>query len=308
MNNPIVTVRLELALSSSAEALLSRLVDTVLAQSSVPKQDTLAAVERCLMEEEAQDVPLRVREDFVEFASAPATAAVIATPGEETDRVQPASAQTWFRTTPQERELILLRVEHGEKVKDLAAEFGVKSQSIHDVVYRARKERKLAKRSAASITRPASTTPAIAETVAPPPQIVEQAKELRPASPPKAPSTQASATVISGRPPSMPKPSGTPQRPIRQTLNAEMTAFEAKNGVTRLPTIAEIAETGVPTDFINVPVASEWLTANGHTVKKHGSMGYRIDGAVVRASEFVALARHIARNHAVAILAKRKAQ
>jgi hypothetical protein len=63
----------------------------------------------------------------------------------------------------------------------------------------------------------------------------------------------------------------------------------------------------VPTAFLDIAAATKWLTANGHSVRPAGRMRFQIDGKPVAATDFVANAQMIAREHAMKILKERRA-
>lgn len=297
-----LTIRVELALSSSAEDLLSRL----LRQDGTPKSIDGAPIYDALiaMEERIEALHAAVQRAWQQ------PKAPVVDP-EPVKNSAPASAQNWFRTTPSERAALLLRVDGGMKPKDLAVELGVRLKSLHDTIYRARQERKLADGSEASTAQP---EPAPAPPPSPAPQAATTVRTLdqhravaaTPSASIKLP-TQASAAVVSGNLPPIPRPSGAPQRPGRAALEAEMKAFEAANGVTRLPTITQMAEVGVPTAFLDIAAATKWLTANGHSVRPAGRMRFQINGKPVAATNFVANAQMIAREHAMKLLKERRA-
>jgi hypothetical protein len=229
----------------------------------------------------------------------------------EVSASSPASAQNWFRTTPSERAALLLRVERGMKPKHLAAELGVELKRLHDALYRARQERKLV----AGAEAEAGKLQPQPEPAPPPPPIqaattvrtLDQHRAVAATPSASLPATQASAAVVSGNLPPIPRLSGAPQRPGRAALEAEMKAFEAANGVTRLPTITQMAEVGVPTAFLDIAAATKWLTANGHSVRPAGRMRFQINGKPVAATDFVANAQMIAREHAMKLLKERRA-
>jgi hypothetical protein len=312
-----LTIRVELALSSSAEDLLSRL----LRQDGAPKSIDTAPIYDVLiaMEERVEALHAAVQRAWQQ------PKAPVVDP-EPVKNSAPASAQNWFRTTSSQRAALLLRVDGGMKPKDLAAELGVRLKSLHDTIYRARQERKLADGAEASTAQPepapapppspaqqAATTVRtldqhravsreVSEAVAAPPVQAAESPQYGQAKP-----VQKSAEAIRSNLPPVPKPSAPAPRQVVQELAAQMSEAERQGGLTRLPTMAEMASTGVQISFLNIGAASTWLKANGHSVQRSGPRSFKINGTTVDSSTFVTRAERIAREHAMKILKERRA-
>ena len=104
-------------------------------------------------------------------------------------------------------------------------------------------------------------------------------------------------------PAKIPAPSPAPPRPSRVALNAEMEAFSKRKGAaTKLPSIADLASTGVPTTFFSIAAATEWLQANGHTVKKIRHGHYQINGWPANNQSFISRAQKVARDDAIDLI------
>lgn len=109
--------------------------------------------------------------------------------------------------------------------------------------------------------------------------------------------------------PPIPKPSPTPPRKVRQDLAAEIAAFEATKGVTRIPSGEEFAAIGVPMSFTDEEDAIRWLTNHDHQVK-HGPGRGRItvDGKHMPRQEFRQRAAAIAREFGMELIRKQRDQ
>jgi hypothetical protein len=298
-----LTIRVELALSSSAEDLLSRL----LRQDGAPKSIDTAPIYEVLiaMEERVEALHAAVQRAWQQ----PKAPVVDPEPVKE-DFQKPS--KTRFQSTPEQRAAILLRSDQGAKSRDIAAELGVPFKTVDNTVFRARKARRLEWAQLAKTPQPQPEP-------APPPSIKEVDPSLPrqtkggesgyypQAKPPHADPIQASAAVVSGNLPPVPKPSAPAPRQVVQELAAQMSEAERQGGLTRLPTIAEMASTGVQINFLNIGAASTWLKANGHSVARSGPRSFKINGTTVDSSTFVTRAERIAREQAMKILKERRA-
>jgi hypothetical protein len=198
---------------------------------------------------------------------------------------QPSSQKHKGFWSAEKRAELLRRREANEDRHALAKAYGVTPDSIRMQLYLARQER--------DAPSPEVSPPETAPPEASPP-----------ASLPPAPLPPASLS-----PAPLPRPPAAPLRQIRQDLEAEMRAFEAKRGVTRVPSGAEFMAVGVPMTFNDEAHAIEWLTQHGHTVRKGPGMGaMTINGEKMPRVAFTQRAAAIAREHGMRLIAQRQTQ
>lgn len=311
-----LTIRVELALSSSAEAILSRLLPhdgTTKSIDTAPIYEALIAIEERIVALAA------ARQRPWQQPKAP-----VADP-EPVKEASQKPSKTQFRSTPEQRAAILLLSDQGAKSRDIAAKLGVPFKTVDNTLFRARKARRLEWAQLAKTPQPQPEP-------APPPPPIQAATTVRTldqhravsreaseavAAPPvqaaesppygQAQPVQKSAEAIRSKLPPVPKPSAPAPRQVVQDLAAQMSEAERQGGLTRLPTMAEMASTGVQISFLNIGAAREWLQANGHSVARSGPRSFKIDGATVDSSTFVTRAERIAREHAMKILKERRA-